>query len=136
MGPGPGGLGIFLGNLSCRAWDMTDTVFTTQPRVAQHLPFPENAPLITTATKAGPLVQAVRDCASLQVCGAGVRAVAGPVRRVGSAQGQCRHIVRVDQTVCVLACAAGTLTKLSVCWPALPLHVLAACRRRCASPRS
>lgn len=68
LGVGPGGVGMYLHNLTCGAWDVYDSVFTTQPAVAPRLPFPEGAPQITAATKAGPLVQSVRDCASLQVC--------------------------------------------------------------------
>jgi hypothetical protein len=67
MGPGPNGVGMTLYNLTCGAWDLYNSVFTTQPAVAERLPFPEGAPQITAATKAGPLVQSVRDCNSLQV---------------------------------------------------------------------
>jgi hypothetical protein len=67
MGPGPNGLGMTLYNLTCGAWDLYNSVFTTQPAVAQRLPFPDGAPQITAATKAGPLVQSVKGCSSLQV---------------------------------------------------------------------
>lgn len=67
MGPGPNGVGMTLYNLTCGAWDIYNSVFTTQPAVAQRLPFPDGAPQIAAATKAGPLVQSVRDCDSLQV---------------------------------------------------------------------
>lgn len=67
MGPGPNGIGMTLYNLTCGAWDLFYSVFTTQPAVAERLPFPEGAPQITAATRAGPLVQSVRDCGSLQV---------------------------------------------------------------------
>lgn len=72
MGPGPNGVGMTLHNLTCGAWDIYNSVFTTQPAVAERLPFPEGAPQITAATKAGPLVQSVKDCASLQVGDAGI----------------------------------------------------------------
>ena len=67
MGPGPGGVGMTLHNLTCGAWDLYNSVFTTQPAVAERLPFPDGAPQITAATKAGPLVQSVRGCDNLQV---------------------------------------------------------------------
>lgn len=68
MGPGPNGVGMTLYNLTCGAWDLYNSVFTTQPAVAQRLPFPDGAPqFITAATKAGPLVQSVKGCSSLQV---------------------------------------------------------------------
>lgn len=84
LGVGPGGVGMYLHNLTCGAWDVYDSVFTTQPAVAPRLPFPEGAPQITAATKAGPLVQSVRDCASLQVCvepagGSGCTSKAAPL---------------------------------------------------------
>jgi len=72
MGPGPNGVGMTLYNLTCGAWDIYNSVFTTQPAVAERLPFPEGAPQITAATKAGPLVQSVKDCVSLQVGDAGI----------------------------------------------------------------
>jgi hypothetical protein len=69
VGRGPNGVGMTLHNLTCRAWDIVDSVLTTQSAVAPRLSFPEGAPMITTANKAGPLVQSVRSCADLQVIG-------------------------------------------------------------------
>lgn len=69
MGPGPGGNGMTLHNMSCSAWEIHNSVFTDKAilQIAPKLPFPEGRPLVTTATKAAPWVQGVDSCASLQV---------------------------------------------------------------------
>lgn len=60
---------MLLHNLTCGAWDVYESVFTTEPKVAERLPMPEGAPQIAAVTQAGPLVQSVRDCDDLQVTG-------------------------------------------------------------------
>jgi hypothetical protein len=46
-----------------------DVVLTTQPQVAKELPLPSRPlPVLTTSTRASPLVQAVRSGEELKVC--------------------------------------------------------------------
>jgi hypothetical protein len=63
-GPGPDSLTVI--NFQNLAWDLRYTVITTQPVVAPKLPLP-GPPLNLQATRAGPLLQSVGSCSSLQV---------------------------------------------------------------------
>ena len=119
MGPGPDGIGMTLFNLTCGAWDIYNSVFTTQPAVAQRLPFPDGAPQITAATKAGPLVQSVRDCKGLQVgaCCQDCNLVAACLCRFSRVQKFGLCFEWPSRHACIHRCQAAFIPHVSFCNP-------------------
>lgn len=142
MGPGPNGVGMTLYNLTCGAWDIYNSVFTTQPAVATRLPFPEGAPQILAATQAGPLVQSVRDCDSLQVRDRSLfgAAVVQPLAHLDSIAlcSPAGSSALFHQQLCCSLCCACRPCVAVLAWPppactllSMPRPLISACRSGC-----
>lgn len=113
--PGPGTHAITVNHLLSWFHRWGNVVLTTQPAVALPLPLPQRPLVLTTATRASPLVQAVRTTEELQVPGEGL-VVCGSTQEGACAAAGLRHaaIAVCDDDVCGHSHTSDSVAR--ACW--------------------